>query len=68
VELLQNEVNDGRAILADFEPLNCGHRRTAAMHTGADFRVGDLDRYWEVALVFRHSKFDWLNMTWLQLG
>src|SRR5690349_11898783 len=25
VELLQNGVNDGRAILADFEPLNCGH-------------------------------------------
>jgi len=50
VELLQNGVNDGHAILADFEPLNCGHGRSAVMLIGADFRVGDLGPYREVAL------------------
>lgn len=52
-ELIRNEIGGGRiedAILTDFEPLDCGHGRSAVILIGADYRVSDLGHYREIAL------------------
>jgi len=53
IELIQREVDAERidpTIPDNFEPLDCGHGRSAVVLIGADFRIGDLGRYQEVAL------------------